>query len=301
MAFNGCINLNSIDVEEDNPYYEQKDGVLFNKGLTKLICYPNGKLSEQYSIPNSVSKIEDDAFRDCTSLKSISIPNSVTNIGSSAFHNCKSLNSIYIPNSVINIGNAAFYDCTSLNNINIPESVTNIGKYAYFGCKSLNSISIPNSVTNIGEYAFWGCSSLNSISIPNSVTNIGKNAFWGCTSLNSIIIPSAITGIDFSLDSPNLKEIICKAIAPPIINVSPFVKEEIYSICTLYVPDTSLEDYRCSKKEWSHFKNILPSSKYPIRKIYAEDGTEVTEDLLSLPPGIYIVKEGWKSRKIVII
>jgi hypothetical protein len=127
-------------------------------------------------------------------------------------------------------------------------------------------------------------------------------AFYGCTSLNSIIIASTTTRINFNLDCPNLKEIICNAIVPPIINNDSFVNKEIYSTSTLYVPDVSLDDYKWSRYRWSHFfLNILPISKYPTtRRIYTEDGTEVTNDLLSLAPGTYIVKDGLKSREIVI-
>jgi hypothetical protein len=148
-------------------------------------------------------------------------------------------------------------------------------------CTNLKSIIIPDSVTNIGKEAFSGCTSLNSISIPNSVTNIGKKAFSGCTSLNSIIIASTLTRINFNLDSPNLKEIICKAIVPPIIENYFFLEDEIYSTCTLYVPDMSLDDYKCSEYNWSHFRNILPLSKYPTTRIDTENDTEVTDDLLS--------------------
>jgi hypothetical protein len=186
-----------------------------------------------------------------------------------------------IPNSVTTIGGYAFEGCTNLKSISIPNSVTKIEDRAFEGCTNLKSISIPNSVTKIGNGAFKGCTNLNSISISNSVTTIGYIAFSGCISLNSIIITSTVTCINFSLESSDPKEIICKAIVPPIIKVGSFVKEEIYSTCTLYVPDASLEDYKWSKERWSYFRNILPLSKYPTRKIYTEDGYEVSGDLLS--------------------
>jgi hypothetical protein len=143
------------------------------------------------------------------------------------------------------------------------------------------------------------CTSLNSIGISDSDINIEWGAFDGCTNLSSIIIASTATRIRFSLDSTNLKEIICKAIIPPIFDRDCF-GNEIYSTGTLYVPDMSLEDYKWSKYRWSHFRKILPLSKYPTRRIYAEDGTEVIDDLLSLAPGTYIVKDGLTSREIVI-
>ena len=52
------------------------------------------------TIPEGVTTIGEDAFYDCSSLKSIDIPDSVTSIEFCAFASCSSLQSIDIPNSV---------------------------------------------------------------------------------------------------------------------------------------------------------------------------------------------------------
>ena len=196
-VFCGCDSLTSITIPSSvvtiignpfcywhsNLYNESKafiyeDHVLFNKNKTTLIAYIAKETN--YTIPNSVTTIENWAFGGCNSLTSINIPNSVTTIGEGAFWGCDSLTSINIPNSVTKIEGGAFRHCKSLTNINIPNSVTTIGNSAFNGCKSLISINIPNSVTTIGEYVFSDCDSLTSINIPNSVTTIGDSAFSGC-------------------------------------------------------------------------------------------------------------------------
>lgn len=48
-------------------------------------------------IPNTVTKIGEDAFAYCVALKSIEIPNSVTDIKSGAFSGCSGLTSVVIP------------------------------------------------------------------------------------------------------------------------------------------------------------------------------------------------------------
>ena len=211
-VFCGCDSLTSITIPSSvvtiignpfcywhsNLYNESKafiyeDHVLFNKNKTTLIAYIAKETN--YTIPNSVTTIENWAFGGCNSLTSINIPNSVTTIGEGAFWGCDSLTSINIPNSVTKIEGGAFRHCKSLTNINIPNSVTTIGNSAFNGCKSLISINIPNSVTTIGEYVFSDCDSLTSINIPNSVTTIGDSAFSGCYSLTSITIPNSVTTI----------------------------------------------------------------------------------------------------------
>ena len=146
-------------------------------------------------IPNSVTSIRRRAFFDCRSLNSINIPDSVTLIESGAFRFCRSLSSINLSNSVTVIRDETFWYCTSLSSIDIPNSVTRIASQAFRDCTSLRTINIPNSVTSIGNYAFCGCTSLNSINIPNSVTSIGDYVFDNCTSLNSINIPNSATSI----------------------------------------------------------------------------------------------------------
>jgi hypothetical protein len=93
-AFAYCDHLTVIHVENGNVSYSDESGVLFNRDKTKLICYPGGKTSRYYTIPNSVTSIENEAFSGCRSLFAVIIPNSVTSIGSRAFFNCRCLISV---------------------------------------------------------------------------------------------------------------------------------------------------------------------------------------------------------------
>ncbi|MBQ5540623.1 MAG: leucine-rich repeat domain-containing protein, partial [Bacteroidales bacterium] len=69
------------------------------------------------NIPNSVTKIDDQAFQGCTALTSINIPNSVTEIGYWAFDNCTSLTSINIPEGVTTIDIGTFSYCQNLADV----------------------------------------------------------------------------------------------------------------------------------------------------------------------------------------
>ena len=222
-AFRKCTSLTGIWVAEGSSHYSSDAfGVLFNKDKTTLVQCPGAFAA--YTIPNSVTSIDDGAFCECTSLKSVTIPDgvtsigvdafggcaslismtipdSVTSIGDNAFAGCRSLTSVTIPNSVTSIGDNTFDQCTSLTSVAIPGSVTSIGRYAFFYCTSLTSVAIPDSVTSIGHGAFEGCASLTSVTIPDSVTSIGDQAFEGCASLTSVTIPNSVTSIgDFAFD-----------------------------------------------------------------------------------------------------
>ena len=114
-AFGYCSSLTAINVEENNPTYSSMDGVLYSKDKTTLIQYPEGKKTETFDIPNTVTNIGYRAFYGCKSLTQIDIPNSVTSIGEVAFFSCESLTQVSIPNSVTSIGVQAFDYSNALN------------------------------------------------------------------------------------------------------------------------------------------------------------------------------------------
>lgn len=205
-AFGSCANLTSINVASDNNYYSDKNGVLFNKKKTELIQYPSGKPESAYTIPNSVTSIEDGAFASCYSLISITIPNSVTSIGAGAFDQCESLTSINVAsdNNFYSDKNGVLFNKEKTELIQypggktesaytVPNSVISIGDGAFASCYKLISVTIPNSVTSIGEDAFFWCCNLTSITIPQSVISIGNSAFWECRSLTNITIPDGVS------------------------------------------------------------------------------------------------------------
>ena len=145
-AFRGCSSLESINVDKNNKNYISEDGILFDKGKTKMVAYPAGKKDiKEYVISSSVTSVESYAFEGCNSLESVNIPEGVTSIGSQAFSGCSSLESIDIPSSVTSIGNYAFSECSSLESITIPEGVTSIEDDAFNKCAKLVIYTNSNS------------------------------------------------------------------------------------------------------------------------------------------------------------
>lgn len=132
------------------------NGVKFSKNRKILIRFPKDRKGA-FILPNYVTKIGNNAFKDCSDITSIVIPDSVTEIGNFAFTGCTSITFIAIPNSVTEIGEGAFSNCTSLFSIKIPERVNSIKRETFSSCTSLSAIDIPESVKGIGEAAFSGC------------------------------------------------------------------------------------------------------------------------------------------------
>lgn len=178
------LRLIGEDINDFEPIQSKYPNTLLSKDLKKLIVLDNIKTFYD----SIISRI--DYSKD--KLEKVILGDSVTEIDDDAFRGCTSLHEIVIPNSVTKIGDDAFMDCTSLYEIVIPNSVTKIGNGAFYGCKSLEEIVIPNSVTEIGDDAFYKCMLLDEVIIPDSVTYIGPGAFKACTFLRRIVLPKSL-------------------------------------------------------------------------------------------------------------
>jgi len=302
--FAACYNITAIDVDANNPNYSSDNGVLFDKNKTTLIQYPAGKIGA-YTIPNSVTFIEQYAFTGCYGLTSVIIPNSIIKIKDLAFYgssglteinvdvsnpNYSSVNGVLfnknkttlirypagktgaytIPNSVTLIGHYAFYYCSSLTAVTIPNSVVSIGEWAFVNCSSLIAVTIPNSVTSIGQYAFYYCSALKLVIIGSSVTSIGDYAFHSCSSLTTVTIPNSVTSIGsiaFGYCTSLTDVYVAWETPPSIINSYVFWQIAVSNV-RLYIPKGTLATYQAAPV-WQDF--LLVEDIAEVNNIYNDN------------------------------
>ncbi|MGN0521428.1 MAG: leucine-rich repeat domain-containing protein [Eubacterium sp.] len=147
-ALTNCPVLESINVDEANPYFSSVDGVLYNKDKTELLFYPNGK-----------TPIVTDKSGAVTSGATIVLPDSVVSIRDNAFYMCSNLYSVTFNDGLKSIGNKAFLKCSNLQSIDLPNTVEAIGTDAFSYCNAVKELEIPSSVQSIGDYAFFSTSS----------------------------------------------------------------------------------------------------------------------------------------------
>ncbi len=188
------------------------------------------------TIPDSVQRIGDYAFFECSRLTEITIPASVIRMGWNPFARCASKsirvsseNPVYadangvlfdkeqkmlvaypdeksgkyvVPKGTLRIGESAFEWSAYITGCSIPGSVTDIGARAFYMCQSLASVTISKGVTLIGDQAFFDCRKLKKLSIPGSVTSIGESAFFGCGRLKTVIMEKGVVQIgDYAFES----------------------------------------------------------------------------------------------------
>ena len=118
-AFTDCPKLVSFYFSGSCPNYTAQDGVLYNGDMTQLFRYPAARKGS-FTIPDSVTAIDSDAFDNCTGLTALTLPKNYTSrLYNYIFSYCTNLEEVTIPAGVTEIQNCAFYGCTSLTSIQV--------------------------------------------------------------------------------------------------------------------------------------------------------------------------------------
>lgn len=125
-------------------------------------------------------------------IRSIKLPESITTIGNNAFRECASLESFDFPPLVKTVPDYCFYKCTALENVVLHENLETISGYAFNGCSSLKSIIVPEGVKTLSSYALYGCSSLEYAVLPSTLTSCGYLFNNDCTSVKAIIARASV-------------------------------------------------------------------------------------------------------------
>ncbi len=135
-----------------------------------------------------------------TTITSVTIPDSVTTIGSDAFKDCTVLKGVTTGNGVTSIGGSAFQGCTSLAELTLGSSVTTIGSWAFRYCSGLTKVTIPDSVTSVDVNAFRDCTGLTEVTVGSGVTSFLNSAFRDCSNLEAAYF-KGVKPLDFITDS----------------------------------------------------------------------------------------------------
>lgn len=156
-----------------------------NKPVKEMWVTHDGKHTKfltSVTLPNSIIRVDREAFYQSTALKSAVWSNSA-DVSPWAFRECVNLTNVTIPYGVEVIDFCAFEDCTSLETIVIPDSVTKINAWVFTGCTALKNVTLPNNLTTLGSNAFKDCTSLKSLTLPHSITKFGNTVFDNCPNL----------------------------------------------------------------------------------------------------------------------
>lgn len=156
-------------------------------------------LSKFYEVflPNTITKIKDEAFLNCWNLSEINIPENLEYLGKGAFRETD-ISYIKLPQGITEINEDTFRMCRSLNSIILSNNIKKISSGAFWGTDNLTHIKLPEGLNYIGENAFRS-SGISEMEIPDSVEYIGKGAFYDTYDLKKIKLSESIIEINESL------------------------------------------------------------------------------------------------------
>lgn len=140
---------------------------------------------ENIQIPSEINgkkvvSIGEKAFNDNYYCINVQIPDGVTEIKDNAFKNCVSLKKVTIPESCKTLGKSIFEECKLLTYVNIPDGVTEIPEKAFYNCISIKKLDLPQTVERIKAEALKNCSSLVDFELPSNIYALDKEALYDC-------------------------------------------------------------------------------------------------------------------------
>ncbi|MDR0441955.1 MAG: leucine-rich repeat domain-containing protein [Treponema sp.] len=260
-AFGYCFNLTAITVNSANNSYASDNGVLYNKGKTRLVVYPAGKAGASFTIPPAVTGIEMFAFAGNNKLTGITIGAGVANIETNAFISCINLAAITVNGSNTNYSSdgGVLYNKAGTTLITYPAG------------KAGTSFTIPAIVTTINTYAFMDVRSLTTINMGDNIADIYPQAFAYCYTLTTITVSGSNS--DFTSDGGILydksKETLLKypegktgasfTIPGTVTTVGYSAVENVMNLTSVTIPNTVTKIEEWAFRSWN-LKTVTFSS-----------------------------------------
>ena len=209
--------LRCFVVDEANPIYGSRDGILYNKDYHLLMYFPSSVKGE-FTIPEDIVNVNSGAFRGIE-LTKLTFPKTVTWVGESF---------------VGLVGGAG-----KLKSVVWEAAAGIIPQYAFHLCPSLTDVELL-SASRINSYAFSRCENMERLKLTTQLFYIAENAFKDSKKLREITISynNYSTTILRSTISDNAFE------------------EEVYQNAILYVP-TGSGDFFKKADGWKKFRNIV--------------------------------------------
>lgn len=275
LGYEVTIDGITYKYEENSTYAEAIDAdcAITDANIARSITYKGEE--------KIVGDISSDAFKNCTSLRSIYIPKTILAVRTDAFLGCTSLKTVIIEDgtSEIEMKCQMFMDC-KLDSLYLGRKPsyysTLTGKSPFYDTPQINTIRIGSMVTDIPEWLFSGIVvnrmyidenpnelKFDGYSYPFRVYELWLNRNISGSgyshSLRTLHLGESLTEIPEQLeDSKSLEGIYCSRPTPPAITSTSF-PESTFDNCTVIVPDEAYERY---KAEWGqYFKHIVSVDK----------------------------------------
>ena len=245
------------------------NGVEFTIDGIDYGAYRRNKTIHHLIIPDSITYLDEDAFRAMPNLRSVYIGKGCRILQMWNFGSCGKLQSLTIstenPHLQVHDGLVLSKDVkmlyTSLfdrRHYDIPEGVETVNQIAFWYNQRLESISFPGSLRTVGDNSFSFLPRLRNLVLPEGLEKISTQCFQMCEILEHVDLPSTLKQLDTQAfdGCRSLKKVIIRSNA--ILSML-FCKRIVFiTEVSVYVPDDLLE---CHKPVVAYYENLFPISK----------------------------------------
>ncbi len=195
-AFGAQIYLTSIRVSFNNSKYRSQNGVLYNKKMTTLICYPMGKEGRTFVVPDTVRQTAPLSFKGNYYLKKIVLPKNLHKLGEGSFFDCILLKDVNLEtlNHLERISD--YYNKSDVRVIHYYDSENEdpydryVNGVDYFALDH-DEGQFDGYLKRYGTFAGTG---ITSFRMPSNLQYIAPETFRNCEQLKTFYIGKAFRG-----------------------------------------------------------------------------------------------------------
>ena len=192
--------------------------------------------ASEIKLPNTVTSIEVNAFRECEALTKMTFPSSLKKIGDKAFA-FSGIKSVNIE-SEIEYGAYVYYACEALTTATTDSTLKVLPMGVFACCRNLDKVTLANTLTAIADEAFFCCYNLKNITVPASVETIGTKSFYCCKALGAIAVPDSVTAIG-DLAYYNCESAKTVSLGAGVATIGNFALYGCESLATVVIPEAT--------------------------------------------------------------
>lgn len=285
--FVGNQFLKSIDVEEGCLTYTSIDGVLYDIDKTKIVCYPLGRPDVKYTVLEGVTDIATYTFSESQYLEEIVLPYSTANIEYRAFGECPQLKAVYCaaPNPP-KVSGDIFLKCREDLVLFVPEQSV----MDYYYADICTTTSLPNVE---GYDAPVPPEAPTAVYLDKKKATLEKGETLQLTA--KIHAPEGVTvaSTEWSSTNPNVATVDANGLVTAVeagetyivVTVTDSNGDQVTDMCDLSITDNGgVEIIEINDAD---------------AEVYNLGGEKISNRSM-LPAGIYIVRKGGKTAKVVV-
>lgn len=265
-VFHDCASLEKLDFSEQSSFLGQ--------------TFQNCTALKEVVLPQPLTTIPDNQFRNCQSLSSVSykngdtlvnkFPSTLKKIGAYSFYSCSFTDLLLSDCQKVSIGEYAFAANAFENLVVENGKVSEVGTYAFSSCSNLKTVNWEIEY-NVPEYCFAYSSNLQSFKTTSIKDGIYEYAFVDCSKLDSVDIKN--NGAEFIISAGAFKNcMIANMVFPEGITTigsqafyGNLFKEIVFPSTLLNLASDSL--WNCFQLERFELKNDLVSTISNLNKV----------------------------------